>query len=373
MPTLRIEGVEKSFSGEKVLDNISLEVQEGTFTTILGPAGAGKTTLMKIIAGTLKPERGKIYLGEKEITAIRPRFRKIAMISQGYNLYPNLTVFENIASPLRAERHPDSEVEKRVTKQADILRIQHLLKKQPHELSGGEAQRVALGRALVRDADIFLLDEPLTGLDYKLQEEMTYELKEILKVENIKGAVLLYGTPNYEEALSMSKNTILMGKGKVLWYGDTLEGYRSPPSLDFAKYFYSPSMNLFDCSLKKKNGNLFLVASGEVSLPATHLKHKLKEEEYVLGLPTHAFHFERQKNMMEITFTLTLADVTPAGTVLHMEFDGKRINGYIPFPKDLPRGSLQLFVDPEDFFIFMKKSGLLITKYRSKQEWQASN
>jgi ABC-type sugar transport system ATPase subunit len=163
----------------------------------------------------------------------------------------------------------------------------------------------------------------------------------------------------------MSKNTILMGKGKVLWYGDTLEGYRSPPSIDFAKYFYSPSMNLFDCSLKKRNGKLFLMASGEVSLEVTHLQDKLKEEEYVLGLPTHAFHFERQKNMMEITFALTLADVTPAGTVLHMEFEGKRINGYFPFPKDFPRGSLQLFVDPEDFFIFVKKSGLLITKYRS--------
>jgi glycerol transport system ATP-binding protein len=366
MPTLRIEGVEKSFSGEKVLTDISLEVKEGTFTALLGSAGAGKTTLMKIIAGTLRPERGEIYLGEREITAIRPRFRKISMISQGYNLYPNLTVFENIASPLRAEKCLNSEVEKRVTKQADILRIRHLLGKQPHELSGGEAQRVALGRALVRDADIFLLDEPLTGLDYKLREGMTYELKEILKAENVKGAVLLYATPNYEEALSMSKNTILMNQGKVLWYGDTLEGYKTPPSLDFAKYFYSPSMNLFNCVLEKNNKDFFLVASSEISLPVTHLMNKLEEEEYVLGFPNHAFHFEKQTNMMEITFTLTLADVTPAGTVLHMEFDGKRINGYFPFPKDLPRGSLQLFVDPEDFFIFNKKSGVLITKYRSK-------
>jgi len=366
MPTLRIEGVEKSFSGKRVLDNVSLEVEKERFTALLGPTGAGKTTLMKIIAGTLRPDRGKIYLGDREITGIRPRFRKIAMISQGYNLYPNLTVFENIASPLRAEKRPDSEVEKRVTKQADILRIRHLLGKQPHELSGGEAQRVALGRALVRDADIFLLDEPLTGLDYKLREEMTHELKEILRAENVRGAVLLYATPNYEEALFMNKNTILMSQGRVRWHGDTLEGYKTPPSLDFAKYFYSPPMNLFDCALEKKDGNLFLVASKEISLPVTHLKDELKEEEYVLGLQTHAFHFEKRTHMMEITFTLTLADVTPAGTVLHMEFDGKRINGYFPFPKDFPRGLLQLFVDPEDFFIFGKKSGLLITKYRSK-------
>jgi glycerol transport system ATP-binding protein len=366
MPTLRIEGVDKTFSGRKVLDKVSMEVKEETFTALLGPAGSGKTTLMKIIAGTLRPDRGKVFLGDREISAIRPRSRKIAMISQGYNLYPNLTVFENIASPLRAERHPNSEVESRVTKQADILRIRHLLEKRPHELSGGEAQRVALGRALVRDADIYLLDEPLTGLDYKLREGMTYELKEILTAENVKGVVLLYATPNYEEALSMSKNTLLMSQGKLRWHGDTLEGYRNPPSLDFAKYFYSPPMNLVDCTLEKKNGSLFLVASKEISLPVTHLKDTLTEERYILGLQTHAFHFEKQAHMIEITFTLTLADVTPAGTVLHMEFDGKRINGYFPFPKDFPRGSLRLYVDPEDFFVFGKKSEKLITKYRSK-------
>lgn len=366
MPTLRIEGVEKTFSGRKVLDNVSLEVEEETFTALLGPAGAGKTTLMKIIAGTLRPDKGKISLGDRDISGLRSRFRKIAMISQGYNLYPNLTVFENIASPLRAERMPVSEVESRVTKQADILRIRHLLMKRPHELSGGEAQRVALGRALVRDADIYLLDEPLTGLDYKLREGMTHELKEILKAENVKGVVLLYATPNYEEALSMSKDTLLVSEGKVRWHGDTLEGYKNPPSLDFAKYFYSPPMNLFDCTLEKKNGDFLLIASKEISLSVSHLKDALKEDTYVLGLQTHAFHFEKQAKMMEVTFNLTLADVTPAGTVLHMEFDGKRINGYFPFPKDFPRGILRLFVDPEDFFIFDKKSGKLITKYRSK-------
>ncbi len=365
MPTLRIEGIEKTFSGKRVLDNVSIEVKDEIFTALLGPAGAGKTTLLKIIAGTLRPDKGQIYLGDREISTIRPRFRKIAMISQGYNLYPNLTVFENIASPLRAEKRPDSEVEPLVTNQAAILRIQHLLSKHPHELSGGEAQRVVLGRALVKEADIYLLDEPLTGLDYKLREGMTHELKEILKAENVKGAVLLYATPNYEEALAMSQKTVLMGRGKVLWHGETLESYRNPPNLDFAKYFYSPPMNLFNCTLKRKRGELFLVVSKEINLPITHLKDSLSGEEYTLGLQTYDFHFEKLKQMIEITFNLTLADVTPAGTVLHMEFNGKRINGYFPFPKDFPRGSLQLYVDPEDFFIFGKKSGKLITKYRS--------
>jgi glycerol transport system ATP-binding protein len=364
MPTLRIDGIEKSFTGQKVLDNVSLEIEPETFTAILGPAGSGKTTLLKVIAGTLKPDKGKVFFGGRDMTNVRPRDRKIAMISQGYNLYPNLKVFENIASPLRAEKKPESEVRARVSKQAEILGIGHLLDKLPHELSGGEAQRVALGRAMVKDADIYLLDEPLTGLDYKLREGMTHELKEILKAENFKGVVLIYATPNYEEVLSMSRNTVLLVHGDLLWRGETLEAYKNPPNLDFARNFYSPPMNLFECTVKSKGGELFLFVSEEISLNATHLKEVRKGDEYILGLPTHVFAFEKQKEAMPVTFTLTLADVTPAGTVLHMEYDGRRINGYFPFPKDFPRGTLKLFVRPEDFFIFEKKTEKLIMKYR---------
>jgi len=367
MPILRIEGVEKSFLGKKVLDNLSLEIEDETFTAILGPAGSGKTTLLKIIAGTLKADKGKVFLGDKELTQVRPRDRKIAMISQGYNLYPNLRVFENIASPLRAEMRPLGEIKERVTKQAKILRIEHLLNKLPHELSGGEVQRVALGRALVKDADIYLLDEPLTGLDYKLREGMTHELKEILKAENFRGVVLIYATPNYEEVLSMSKKTILICSGKFLWKGDTIDSYKNPPNLDFAKNFYSPPMNLFECTVQSKQDKLYLRVSDEISLNVTHLKGELRESGYILGFPTHIFYFQKEKKMMQLTFNLTLADVTPAGTVLHLEYDGMRVNGYFPFPKDFPRGSLQLFVRPEDIFIFGKTSGKLIMKYRGKE------
>jgi ABC-type sugar transport system ATPase subunit len=367
MPTLRIEGIEKSFTGKKVLDGVSLEIEQETFTAILGPAGSGKTTLLKIIAGTLKPDKGRVFFGDRELTNVRPRDRKIAMISQGYNLYPNLKVFENIASPLRAEKKTESEIKAKVTKQAEILKIGHLLNKLPHELSGGEAQRVALGRAMVKEADIYLLDEPLTGLDYKLREGMTHELKEILKAENFKGVVLIYATPNYEEVLSMSKNTVLLVHGNLLWKGETLESYKNPPNLDFAKNFYSPPMNLFECTVKQKGGDRYLFVSEEISLNATHLKGALKENEYILGLPTHVFGFEKTPNAVPVIFNLTLADVTPAGTVLHMEYDGKRINGYFPFPKDFPRGTLKLYVRPEDFFIFEKKTQKLIMKYRGNE------
>jgi ABC-type sugar transport system ATPase subunit len=371
MATLKIDGIEKTLSGKKILNNISLEIEEETFTTILGPAGAGKTTLLKIISGTLKPDKGTIYLGDRDITNIRPRFRRVAMVSQGYNLYPNLTAYENIASPLRAQKKPDAEVEKRVQAQAELLHISELLDKRPYELSGGQCQRVALGRALIKEADIYLLDEPLTGLDYKLREEMTHELKEILNAEHFKKVVLLYAAPNYEEALSMSTKTIILKDGTALWHGDTLEAYRRPPTLDVAQNFCSPPMNLFESRLMKDNGEIFLYASDEIRLRATHLKNELNEQEYMMGLQTHTFHFEEnQPGLTPITFNLSLADVTPAGTILHLEYNGQPMSGYFHYPKDFKRGVLTLFVNPEDFFIFGKESGKLIMKYRSAKEWR---
>jgi glycerol transport system ATP-binding protein len=364
MATLRLEGIEKSFGRKKVLSNVNLEIGEDVFTGILGRGGSGKTTLMQIITGILKPDSGKVYLGDRDLTNVPPRNRRIAMISQGYNLYPNLTAFENIASPLRAERRPDDEVKSRVVKQAEILKIDHLLEKHPYELSGGEAQRTALGRALVRDADIYLLDEPLTGLDYKLREGMTHELKEILSYEHLHHINLLYATPNYQEVLAMAKKTILMHEGEVLWYGDTVEGYLLPPNVDFATHFYSPPMNMFESTLKEIKGRLFLYTSEEIKLPVDHLKGKLTEKEYVLGLQTHSFNLDREKDTMQVTFFLTLADVTPAGTVLHMELDGRKVNGYFPYPRDFSRGDIQLYVRPDEFHIFEKKSGALIMKYR---------
>ncbi len=366
MATLRIEGVEKSFAGKKALDGVSLEVKEDVFTAILGRAGSGKTTLMKIIAGTLRPDKGKLYLGDKDLTMVPPRNRRVAMISQGYNLYPNLTVFENIASPLRAERKPDDEVRRRVGKQAEILKIDHLLEKHPYELSGGEAQRTALGRALVRDADIYLLDEPLSGLDYKLREGMTHELKEILSYGHLHRINLLYATPNYQEVLAMSQETILMHDARVLWHGDSVEAYYTPPNVEFARYFYSPSMNLFESSLKELGGKLYLYTSEQIKLPVDHLKSRLGQRSYFLGLKTHAFKLEEEEHTLPITFRLTLSDVTPAGTVLHMEYNGQRISGCFPFPKEFKRGDIRLFVSPEDFYIFEKGNGRLVMQYRGE-------
>jgi len=365
MEILRFEGIERKVLRKKILQDISIEVKEQSFTAILGPVGAGKTTLFKIIAGSIKPSKGKIYLRGKDITNLPPQKRRVAMVFQAFSLYPNLTVYENMASPLRAARRGESEIREKVETQAEILRMGSLLDKHPYELSGGEGQRVAIGRALVKEADVYLFDEPLTNLDYKLRESMSRELKDILTAEGFEGTVL-YATPNYEEALSMSTETILLQEGKVIWGGPTLESYLMPPCIAFAKNFSSPPMNLFECRLTREGDELYLYASKEIKLNVTHLKGLLHENGYILGLQPHVLYTEKKgPEMMPITVNLTLAEITPSGTMLHLEHEGKRATGFLQFPQDFKEKSLQFFVYPQDFFIFSKQSGELIMKYRS--------
>lgn len=368
MTILRLEGIEKRALRKKILQDISIQIKERSFTVILGPMGAGKTTLLKIIAGCIKPNKGRIYLRGEDITDLPPQKRKVAMVFQNFSLYPNLTVYENIASPLRAAHKSEHEIKKKVETEAEKLGISSLLGKHVYELSGGEGQRASIGRALVKEADIYLFDEPLTNLDYKLRESMAREMKNILNAEGFKGTIL-YATPNYEEALSMSatdSDTVLLQHGRIMWSGPTLSSYLTPPCITFAENFPSPPMNFFECKLIEEKDDVYLFANDEIKLKVTHLKDTFQENGYILGLHSHSLHIEKKDDkMIPIIFNLTLAEVNPSGTVLHLEYDGKRVNGFLQHPQDFKEKILKLFVYPHDFFIFSKKTGELIMKYRS--------
>jgi len=365
MAILRLEGIEKRVLRKKILQDISMQIEERSFTAILGPIGAGKTTLLKMIAGSIKPNKGRIYLRGKDITDLPPQKRKVAMVFQTFSLYPNLTAYENIASPLRAVHKSRHEIKKKVETQAEYLGISSLLDKHPHELSGGESQRVAIARALVKEADIYLFDEPLTNLDYKLRESMARELKDILSAEGFEGTIL-YATPNYEEALSMSTDTVLFQNGRIIWSGPTLFSYLTPPCIAFAENFPSPPMNLFECKLIEEKDDVYLYATDEIKLKVTHLKDAFQENGYILGLHSHSLHIEKKdEKMIPIIFNLTLAEVTPSGTMLHLEYDGKGVTGFFSHPQDFKEKLLKLFVYPHDFFIFSKKTGEFIMRYRS--------
>ncbi len=201
MVKVELRNVTKSFAGIKVLNDISFTIEDQDFSVLLGPANAGKSTILKIIAGVLQPDSGQILFDDKDITKVSPQKRNCGVIFQNYALYPNYTAYDNIASPLTTKHLSKEEIDRRVREQAKTVRIDHLLDKRPNELSGGESQRLALARALVRDAGIYLLDELITGLDYKLRESMRIEMKKLMRAKN---ATILMATPSPEEACAGS-------------------------------------------------------------------------------------------------------------------------------------------------------------------------
>lgn len=241
MSSISVEGLSKCYGSRYALRNVSLEVGEGEFLSLLGPSGGGKTTLMRCIAGLEAPDAGEIRFDRESVLHLTPAQRDVAMVFASYALYPHLTVFENLAYPLRERRLPLAEIARRVHRIAEILRISHTLDRLPHTCSGGEMQRVALGRALVREARLYLFDEPLSHLDAQLREEMRSELK---RLHREIGRTLLYATSDPLEAMSLSDRVVVLRKGQVDQCASPEELYLRPANAFVATYVGEPPMNL---------------------------------------------------------------------------------------------------------------------------------
>jgi multiple sugar transport system ATP-binding protein len=239
------ENVSKSFGDVQALRQLDLDVPEGSFFVLLGPSGAGKTTTLRVIAGLEKLDSGKVYLDGIDATKASPSSRDLAMVFQSYALYPKQTAAENIASPLRARRVSKSEIETRLKRIAALLHIEELMDRYPTQMSGGQMQRVALGRALVRDPRAYLMDEPLTNLDQKLRVEMRTELT---RIHNSLGRTFLYVTNDQVEAMSMADRVAILRDGTVQQVGSPQEVYDSPANRWIATFVGSPRMNLLKCT-----------------------------------------------------------------------------------------------------------------------------
>jgi multiple sugar transport system ATP-binding protein len=255
MASLRLEHVTKRFGNVTALKDVSLEIADGEFFAVLGPPGAGKTTLLRTIVGLERPESGDVYADDERITDVYPGDRDIAIMFQNLALYPDKTVFGNLAFPLKQQKRPKDEIRERVEKAAAILHIEHLLKRKPAKLSGGERQRVALGRALVRDPRAFLFDEPLSALDALLRLEMRAELKHL---QRDLGRTLVYVTHDQVEAMSMPDRVAVLREG-VVQQVDTPENvYHQPANRFVATVVGSPPMNFIPCTVGAHNGVLRL-------------------------------------------------------------------------------------------------------------------
>jgi multiple sugar transport system ATP-binding protein len=243
MATVEVKGLVKRFGNVTAVDGVNLLSKDGEFLVLLGPSGCGKTTLLRMIAGLETPTSGEILIDDRVMTGLPPRVRNIAMVFQSYALYPHMTVFKNIAFPLRALGTKKEEIKKKVEWSAGMFGIEHLLNRKPRELSGGERQRVALARAMVREPSLFLLDEPLSNLDAKLRASAREELEQLQKRI---GITTLYVTHDQVEAMGLGDRIVVMNKGKVRQVGTPQEVYRKPEDTFVATFLGSPPMNLVE-------------------------------------------------------------------------------------------------------------------------------
>lgn len=248
MAEVSLSGVSKQFGAEVAVEGLTMEIPDGAFVVLLGPTGAGKTTTLRLISGLEKPDSGDIFIGGRSVINDTPAQRDVAMVFQQYSLYPHLTVRDNLAFPLRSPilRTPEDEIRRKVQEVAEVLRIPHKLDNKATELSGGEMQRVSIGRALVRSPSIYLMDEPLSSLDAKLRAELRVELK---RVQSSLGATLLYVTHDQIEAMTMATHVGVLDQGKLVQFGTPREIYENPVSLYVADRLGLPRINVLPADL----------------------------------------------------------------------------------------------------------------------------
>ena len=266
MAHLRLAGVRKSYDGHEVIHGVGLEVADGEFVVVVGPSGCGKSTLLRMIAGLEDVTAGDVEIDGERVNHVPASDRGLAMVFQSYALYPHMTVYQNMAFGLENARMPRPEIERRVRRAAEMLRIAEYLSRRPKQLSGGQRQRVAIGRAIVRDPKIFLFDEPLSNLDAELRVAMR---KELAALRHEIGGTMIYVTHDQTEAMTLADRIVLMNGGNVEQIGSPLDLYNRPANLFVAGFIGSPRMNLLDATIAEAGASatVFRLGGREVTLP----------------------------------------------------------------------------------------------------------
>lgn len=363
MAKVELRNLTKRFGDSTAVNNVNLTVEDKEFLVLLGPSGCGKTTTLRCIAGLETPDQGEIYIGGKLVNDLPPKARDIAMVFQSYALYPHMKVFDNIAFPLRMQKVQRTDIEKKVKHTAELLKITHLLNRRPRQLSGGEAQRVALGRAIIRDPKVFLMDEPLSNLDAKLRIYMRAELKRLQKE---LGVTTVYVTHDQVEAMTMADKVAIMNLGVLQQLGDANDIFHHPSNLFVAGFIGSPPMNLIDCTIQEKNGSSYLDA-GTFSLPLPEnitrvVRDKATSSELILGFRCEDVSIERDKASDRLVETeVYVTEPTGSETIVDL-----RIGSNIVKAKAAPDFLISIGdrvwmgIKKEKMYLFDKKTGKAI-------------
>ena len=310
--TLQVNKITKVVGGTTHIKPTTLTLDTGHFNVLLGKTGAGKTSLIKMMAGLDPIASGQILMDGQDVTKLNTQKRNISLVHQFFVNYPHMTVFDNIASPLRVAGMAKSEIQGRVEEAADILQLRPMLHRRPHELSGGQQQRTALARAIAKESRAVFLDEPLANLDYKLREELREQLPELFAG---RGAVVVYATSEPEEALLLGGYTGLMDDGHVVQFGRTADIYRKPGSLMAASVFSDPPINV--APVRKTGGRITM---GQAAWDTSGAAHSLSDGDYVIAIrPHHVTPVQTATNTVPLSGTVLVTELSGSESSAHFQ------------------------------------------------------
>ena len=352
--TLELKGVSKVVEGQTHIHPTDLTLEKGTMNVLLGPTTAGKTSLMRLMAGLDVPNSGQILWQGEDVTGQRVQDRKVAMVYQQFINYPSMSVYDNIASPMKLMGVSAKEIDTRVRETAEMMKLTPMLDRKPLELSGGQQQRCALARALVKNAGLVLLDEPLANLDYKLREELRQEIPKIFEAS---GSIFVYATTEPEEALLLGGNVATLWEGRITQFGATPRVYRQPVDATTARVFSDPPMNFLAVS---KTGDRLMFGDGQ-SAPALGKLAELPDGRYTAGFrPNHLEIMSHGTEAMKFTAKLQVTELTGSETFVHLDHHGERWVGLIHGVHDLTLGAdLDVWLDARHVYIFGEDGALV--------------
>ncbi|TPK76741.1 ABC transporter ATP-binding protein [Mesorhizobium sp. B2-4-18] len=355
MASLELRNVVKRYKSQTVLDNLSLTVADGETLVLFGPSGAGKTVLLRLVAGVIDPDEGKILIGGEDMTDVDAEFRGVGMAFQNFALFPHMSAFDNIATPLAAKRSSQSAIKAGVESVAKLLKIGHVLSHKPRALSNGQKQRTALARALVGSPPLLLLDDPLRNVDAKLRFEMRLELPRLLAD---RGATVVYVTQDYKEAMALGDRIAVMSQGVIRQLGTPEQIYREPANIEIARLFGDPTINLLDVK-PARDARGGYVGLSNVQVHLADAPEAAIGRDCIIGLRPEALHFvgENEPGAVPVTVEaetpLNEKIVTLVRTVRGREILVSRPAG----TPGRSEGKAHIAVDGESALLFDRASG----------------
>lgn len=369
MAGLSLKQIKKIYPGNvEAVHSTTFDIRDKEFIVFVGPSGCGKSTTLRMIAGLEEISEGELYIGDRLVNDIAPKDRDIAMVFQNYALYPHMTVFENMAFGLKLRKVPKDEIERKVNEAAKILDLAHLLDRKPRAMSGGQCQRVALGRAIVRSPKVFLLDEPLSNLDAKLRGQMRTEIS---KIHKQLGTTFIYVTHDQTEAMTMGDRIVCMKDGWVMQIDTPQKMYDEPANKFVAGFLGSPTMNFIDSTLKyEREYDQFIVEFGsakrkfEIIVPESKVNSKLQNyvgKEIILGVRPENLHDEEMylsnatTGIVECNVEIT--EMMGAEIYLYLNCEGIPLTARVSSRSTVRSGDvIQIAIDPNRIHIFDKET-----------------